>query len=87
MCELLRLPTAYAPGSEWTCRESHHGSEAPGSLQAAKQEPQPWALRLLFQALTWKIILHVSVDARLQSEVFKDARMPKGFHRSSEVRW
>lgn len=69
-----------------TWGESHHGSEAAGALQVAKQEPQPQASQLLFQALTEKIILHVSVSGRLQFEVFRDARIHKGFGRSSEVR-
>lgn len=85
--ELLRLPTVFVPGSEPTCREHHRGLGAPGALQAAKQERQPQASRLLFQAFIGKMILYVSVNARMQLEVFKDAKMPKGFGRSSEVRW
>lgn len=77
----------YAPGSELTRRESHHGSEVPGALQVAKQEPQPQASRSLFQALIRKVIFHVSINLRLQFEVFKDVRMPEGFGRSSEVKW
>lgn len=53
------------------CRVSHHCSEAPGTLQVAKQEPQPQASRLIFPALSEKIILHDSVNARLQVELFK----------------
>lgn len=85
--ELLRLPTVFVPGSEPTCREHHRGLGAPGALQAAKQERQPQASRLLFQAFIGKMILYVSVNARMQLEVFKDAKMSKGFGRSSEVRW
>lgn len=41
--ELPRLCAIYAPVSEQTRRESHCGSEAPGALQVASQEPQPQA--------------------------------------------
>lgn len=87
MVVLFWLLTADTPGPEPTCRESHRGPEAPGTLQVAKQETQPQAFRSLFQALTGKTVLHVNGDARLQFEMFKDTRMPKGFGRSSEVRW
>lgn len=87
MVELFWLLAVGTPGSEPTYRESHCGPEAPGALQVAKQETQSWAFRSLFQALTGKTILQVNGNARLQFEMFKDTRMPKGFGRSSEVRW
>lgn len=85
--EVLRLLTVFVSGSEPTCREHHHGLEAPGALQAAKRETQPQASRSLFQAFIGQIILYVRVNARAQFEVFKDARVPKRFGRSSEVGW
>lgn len=87
MVELFWLLTVDTAGSEPTYRKSQHGPEVPGTLQVAKQQTQPWAFRSLFQALTGKTILHVNGNARLQFKMFKDTRIPKGFGRSSEVRW